>query len=87
MVCKAGVMMLDLIPYNEIQRNLLDKRDREALQRLMETLDDVNHQYGSGALRYAAEGMEKRWKMREELGKTCKLYGYIKRRMCLVMAT
>lgn len=63
---KAGVMMLGLAPANEIQTSLLDGQNRETSDRLMQVLDGVNLEHGAGSLRYAAEGMGKRWNMRQE---------------------
>jgi len=63
---KAGVMMLELVPAGEIQTSLLDTQDRGRLDRLMQVLDQVNWDHGQGKLRYASEGMGKRWKMRQE---------------------
>lgn len=63
---KAGVIMLDLIPASEIQTGLFDCVDREKSDRLMITLDRVNQIYGSNTLKYGAEGMGKRWRMKQE---------------------
>jgi DNA polymerase V len=63
---KAGVMALELVYADQIQRNLLDFNDREKWDRLMHALDRVNADFGAGTLRYAAEGLEKRWKMKQE---------------------
>lgn len=63
---KSGVMLCDLSPANEMQVSLLDPYDRERTTELMGALDRINLRYGSGTLRYGAEGFSKRWKMRQE---------------------
>jgi DNA polymerase V len=63
---KAGVMMLGLVPAQESQRGLFDTVNREKSDRLMKALDIVNMDFGQGALRYAAEGLNTRWKMKQE---------------------
>lgn len=65
---KASVTLLELVPANQIQQNLFDTLDRSRLTRLMQALDRVNLTWGSGTLRYAAEGLYKStWRMRQEL--------------------
>lgn len=63
---KAGVMMLGLVPGNQIQWNLFDTVDRNKTDRLMKALDGVNNGIGTGLLKYAAEGLGKRWRMKQE---------------------
>ena len=62
---KAGVMLYDLCPANEIQVSLLNPYDRERVTDLMGAVDSLNARYGPGTLRYGAEGFNKRWKMRQ----------------------
>ncbi len=62
---KAGVMMLELVPDTQIQQNLFDRADRAKWKSLMHTMDLLNLDHGQGIIRYAAEGMEKRWKMKQ----------------------
>jgi DNA polymerase V len=63
---KAGVMMLGLVPAKESQRGLFDSVNRDQSDRLMKALDSVNRDFGQGTLRYAAEGLHSRWKMKQE---------------------
>ena len=65
---KAGVMLLNLSPKASRQFSLFDSHGGEADARsegLMGALDSINRRYGRGSLRLAAEGVEKRWKMRQ----------------------
>jgi DNA polymerase V len=63
---KAGVMLTALVPASQVQGDLFDYQDRERFSRLMRVLDRVNADMGAGTLRYAAEGITKRWKARFE---------------------
>ncbi len=57
--------MLELVPDNYIQNSILDRQDRGKFDLLMLALDKVNSDFGVGALRYAAEGLDKRWRMKQ----------------------
>jgi len=50
----------------EIQQNLFVKKDRDRQVQLMGALDKVNQVFGTGRLRYLAEGIDKAWKTRFE---------------------
>jgi DNA polymerase V len=66
---KAGVMLLDLVPEDADQTVLfgaLGATKRRESQRLMHVLDDVNRDQGAGTVRYAAEGLRKAWRMKQE---------------------
>lgn len=68
---KAGVILIDLRPRKHRQGSLIDVSDVERSQRLMQTLDRLNHRMGRGTVRLAAEGMEQRWKLRTEYKSKC----------------
>jgi DNA polymerase V len=61
---KAGVVLGDIRPADEVQLDLFDTRDRRRAGRLMRALDRVNTRWGSGTLVYAAEGLDKPWRTR-----------------------
>ncbi|MBK9302923.1 MAG: Y-family DNA polymerase [bacterium] len=66
---KAGVMLLDLVPEDADQAVLFGapgEAKRGESQRLMHVLDDVNREQGTGTVRYAAEGLRKAWRMKQE---------------------
>lgn len=60
-------MLLDLTPKANRQFSLFDTQgggpDARS-EKLMGALDGINRRYGRGALRLAAEGVEKTWQMR-----------------------
>jgi DNA polymerase V len=61
---KAGVMLTGLMPTQQHQSHLFDRRDRERSQRLMAAIDALNTQMGAGTVRYAVQGSNPGWRMR-----------------------
>jgi DNA polymerase V len=61
---KAGILLTELVPAQQIQLSLFDNRDRERSARLMAAVDYINTRMGAGTIRYAAVGVRNRWKMR-----------------------
>jgi DNA polymerase V len=57
---KCGVILLCLVPENKVQHNLFDRTDKEKSRRLMKVVDMINAR-SSTTIRWAAEGMEKKW--------------------------
>lgn len=60
---KAGVMALGLSLASQHQQNLFILRENPAL---METIDHINSHIGPLSVRFAAEGLEARWKMKQD---------------------
>jgi DNA polymerase V len=63
---KAGVMLLDLVPEGNWQRSLLNHRDMDKADRLMEALDSINGTLGKGTIKLGTEGFKNAWAMRQE---------------------
>lgn len=64
---KAGIMLVDLCPANQVPVDLfsqIDLPDTERSKVLMATLDEINAKMGRGTVRSAGEGLEKVWAMR-----------------------
>lgn len=62
---KAGVMLMDILPDNICQYDLLiNTRVQDKSDRLMQTLDEVNNKMGRQSLFIAAEGISPGWKIR-----------------------
>ena len=61
---KAGVMLLDLAPAAVVQGDLWSEPDSPRRKALMGTLDRLNSDYGRGAVRFAATGIQQGWKLR-----------------------
>jgi DNA polymerase V len=62
MACDEFRILEDLVPADHIRTDLFDTLDRSRDRRLTRALDSVNAQFGSGALTFAALGIERPWK-------------------------
>jgi DNA polymerase V len=68
---KAGIMATNLTPENAIQGNLFDNENRDFQKKLMKVLDKVNSDLGSGKIRLATEGFNKKWTNKREKLSPC----------------
>ncbi|MDD4514219.1 Y-family DNA polymerase [Massilibacteroides sp.] len=63
---RAGVVLLDLIREEYVQRDLFDPIDREKQTRLSKALDMITHKYGREAIKVAVEGEGYKLKIKQE---------------------
>ncbi len=63
---KAGVMVHNIVPDNQIQGDLFDTIDREKHNSLMKTLDGCNDSIGREKLRVLAQGFSRQWHLKNE---------------------
>jgi DNA polymerase V len=63
---KAGVLLLELQPVVIKQLDLFAQQDGERSALLMQTMDQINCQFGHGTIQFAAAGLQKGWGMRQE---------------------
>lgn len=71
---KVGIMLLDLQPDHTRQWDLFSSQNEEDLQReakLMTVVDKINTKYGRDTLCFAAEGVNRIWKMNSEMLSPC----------------
>ena len=61
---KAGVMLMDLVPAENIQFNLFTKIDHSRNEKLMKAFDQINGSWGSQTIRSAASGVGRPWSMK-----------------------
>jgi DNA polymerase V len=75
---RAGVLLLDLAAEDAEQGLLFAETpgDTERSNRLMDALDRINRTRGRGSVRYAAEGLGDRWRMRQKLKSTATTTGW-----------
>lgn len=64
---KAGVMLSGLVPDQSIQSNLFVPESKNRNRFLMNTIDNVNFSMRDDAVKFCSSGMNKNWKMRQEL--------------------
>jgi DNA polymerase V len=60
---KAGVMLLDLVRADRVQRALFDPPDGSRSQARMLALDKLNRRFGRDTVTYAAAGVARAWRM------------------------
>ncbi len=63
---KVGIMMFGLIPEDQVQKSLFDTKDRTKHKELLNTVDKLNKLLGRDAVRMAAQGFERRYKLRAD---------------------
>ena len=64
---KAGVILGGLVPETSVQANLFVKEHSARNKQLMEAVDNINFSQRDDIVKYAASGMKRNWKMRQEL--------------------
>ncbi len=68
---KAGVMVMDIVPENQIQYGLFDTVNRDRDKKLMDSYDKINQLFGKDLVRFAAQGYGKRWRLKQERLSPC----------------
>jgi DNA polymerase V len=63
---KTGIIVSGFSPDSEVQTALFDDKDREKLNNLMKTLDEINRREGRDFVRVASQGYDRKWKLRQE---------------------
>lgn len=64
---KAGVMLSGIVPDESIQGNLFQPETTNCGRRLMDAIDNINFSQRDDVLKFAASGLTRDWKMRQEL--------------------
>jgi DNA polymerase V len=64
---KAGVMLAGLEPDESIQGNLFLPEPQKYNRLLMSMMDNINFSMRDDVLKFAASGLTRDWKMRQEL--------------------
>jgi DNA polymerase V len=68
---KAGVIVSEIIPERPLQGDLFDMRNREKYNRVMVVMDSLNASYGKQKVKIAAQGFDRKWKLRNEKLSPC----------------
>jgi DNA polymerase V len=64
---KAGVMLSSLVPDASIQGNLFNPHAENENRSLMNAIDNINFSMRDDSVKFGSSGMNKNWKMRQEL--------------------
>lgn len=71
---KVGVILLNLVPSDQIQFGIFDQEDRPKGNRLNTIIDEINHRWGGKELvKFAIQGYSRKWKLRQEQLSPCYL--------------
>jgi DNA polymerase V len=68
---KAGVIVSEIVPERPLQADLFDDRDREKYNRVMMVMDNLNTLYGRQKVKVAAQGFDRKWKLKHEKLSPC----------------
>ena len=68
---KAGIILSDIIPKNQVQLNLFETTDRNKTDKLMKTIDRVNGNMGRDILKLSSSGINNKWKIGKEKLSPC----------------
>ena len=63
---KAGVIVQNIVPKDQVQGNLFDTIDRPKHNRLMSVIDDCNDSIGREKIRLMAQGFTRQWHLKQE---------------------
>ena len=62
---KAGVIVYDFHPENQLQLSLFDNRNTKHIN-LMKVMDSINQSYGQQKIKIASQDLKRIWKMKQE---------------------
>jgi len=68
---KAGVIVSDISPERPLQADMFDTRDRTKFQKVMLAMDKLNASYGRQKVKIAAQGFDRKWKLKNEKLSPC----------------
>jgi DNA polymerase V len=68
---KGGVIVSEIVPERPLQANLFDTKDREKFNKVMTVMDNLNASYGKQKVKIAAQGFDRKWKLKNEKLSPC----------------
>lgn len=68
---KAGVIVSEITPERPLQADLFDTRDRSKYKKAMLAMDKLNASYGRQKVKIAAQGFDRKWKLKNEKLSPC----------------
>ena len=63
---KAGVIVSDIVPQQQVQLSLFDGVDRVKRKYLMNSIDTINTRIGRDKVRLAVQGFDRKWRLKQE---------------------
>jgi len=68
---KAGVIVSEISPERPLQADMFDTRDRIKYNKVMGVMDKLNASYGRQKVKIAAQGFDRKWKLKNEKLSPC----------------
>ncbi len=68
---KAGVILMEISPRDVSQADLFAAPPDPRRQKLMQTMDAINREFGRGRVKLAAEALTNNWEMRQDQRSPC----------------
>ncbi len=68
---KAGVIITEIVPERPFQGDLFDVRNRDKYSKIMGVMDSLNESYGKQKVKIAAQGFDRKWKLKNEKLSPC----------------
>jgi DNA polymerase V len=68
---KAGVIIAEIVQERPLQADLFDVRDRAKFNKVMSVMDNLNDSYGRQKVKIAAQGFDRKWKLKNEKLSPC----------------
>jgi len=68
---KAGVIVSGIVPERPLQGDLFDTRNRDKFSKIMTVMDSLNASYGKQKVKIAAQGFDRKWKLKNERLSPC----------------
>ena len=63
---KCGVIVMDIVPEDQLQSSMFDRLDRTKNKTAMDAMDNVNRSLGKEVVRLSVQGFEKRYRLKAE---------------------
>ncbi|PRY13733.1 DNA polymerase V [Pontibacter ummariensis] len=68
---KAGIILQDIVPDNQVQLNLLCSPNIDRDMKLMRALDSLRDRFGHKSVRYGVQGIKEEWALKQENVSPC----------------
>jgi DNA polymerase V len=68
---KTGIVVMGIVPQSEVQSALFDSTDYPKHSHVMAAMDKINKLMGKDKVRIAAQGFDRKWKLRQEKLSPC----------------
>ena len=65
------MIVSEIVPERPLQTSLFDTRDREKFNKIMDVMDNLNASYGKQKVKVAAQGFDRKWKLKNEKLSPC----------------